>query len=304
MIFPAPQVALTRPPLRYHGGKWRLAPWIIAHFPAHRTYVEPFGGGASVLLRKPRAYAEVYNDLDGEVVNLFSVLRGADSAARLCAAIRLTPFARVEFEGAYLADADPVERARRLVVLSHMGFGTAAMRQTRNGRRQRTGFRGNTTRSGTTPAGDWTGMPAVLAAVADRMRGVVVENRPAATVAQAHDGPATLHYVDPPYPHSTRGQSSRWNYVHEMGDDDHRDLAAVLRRLRGAVVLSGYACPLYDLELYPDWRRFERAVHADGARDRTEVLWLNPAAWAACPLNPANATGDEPHPSLFGEAAA
>ena len=85
--------APTRPALRYHGGKWRLAPWIISHFPAHRTYVEPFGGGASVLMRKPRSYAEVYNDTNAEVVNVFRVLRDPDAAKELERRIRLTPFA-------------------------------------------------------------------------------------------------------------------------------------------------------------------------------------------------------------------
>lgn len=264
-----------RPILRYHGGKWRLAPWIVSHFPEHRVYVEPFGGGASVLLRKARSYAEVYNDLDDEVVNLFRVLRDPDSSARLVEAVALTPFSRAEFDDTYTEVADPVEMARRLCLRSHAGFGTAAMRSTSRGLPQRTGFRANTTRARTTPAHDWARFPDAVADVAARMQGVVVEQRPATEVIRAHDAPTTLHYVDPPYPHSTRAEASRWNYRHEMTDDDHRKLAEVLHNVAGAVVLSGYPCDLYDRELYADWWRVERTAHADGARDRVEVLWLN-----------------------------
>jgi len=119
---------VSRPVLCWHGGKFRLAPWVIAHLPPHRIYVEPFGGAASVLLRKPRAYAEVYNDLDGDVVNLFRVLRDAQAGARLIAQLQLTPFAREEFLAAYEPADDPVERARRLVARSFMAFGTTGLR--------------------------------------------------------------------------------------------------------------------------------------------------------------------------------
>ncbi len=273
-------IAPHRPIVRYHGGKWRLAPWIIEHFPAHRTYVEPFGGGASVLLRKPRSYAEVYNDLDDEVVNLFRILRDPAQAAALAEAVALTPFARREFGAAFepLQD-DPVGRALALLIRSHMGFGTAAMRAQVDGRWQRTGFRANTTRSGSTPAMDWSGMPNVVAAVAQRFAGVVVEQREAAAVMLAHDGPDTLHYVDPPYVHDTRTNSSRWNYRHEMTDDDHRVMAECLHSLQGTVVLSGYPSPLYD-ELFTGWERREKETHADGARDRVEVLWIKQATRA------------------------
>lgn len=271
-------IAPTRPVLRYHGGKWRLAPWIISHFPAHRVYVEPFGGAASVLLRKERSYAEVYNDLDGEVVNLFRVLRSEVDAPRLREVVTFTPFARAEFEESYHAGGDAVERARRLLLRSHGGFGTAAMRVNGDGRRQRTGFRANTTRSGSTPAADWSGMDSVIGDAVERLRGVVIESRPAVQVIEAHDGPNTLHYVDPPYVHETRGAGQRANYAHEMTDADHRALAATLHAVEGMVVLSGYASDMYDRELYPDWHRVEKATHADGARKRTEVLWLNPAA--------------------------
>src|SRR3990172_7088785 len=103
--------APTRPALRYFGGKWRLAPWIVSHFPAHRIYVEPFGGGASVLIRKPRSYGEIYNDIDSHVVNVFRVLRDPQTADELEQLLRLTPFARDEFVLAREPSLDPVEDA-------------------------------------------------------------------------------------------------------------------------------------------------------------------------------------------------
>lgn len=267
--------AIKRPAIRYHGGKFRLAPWIIGHFPQHRTYVEPFGGGASVLLRKTRSYAEIYNDLDGEVVNLFRVVR--DRGEELIRTLELTPFARDEFLESYEAHPDPIEQARRTVARSFMGFGSAAACG------EVSGFRANSNRSGTTPAHDWMNFPGPLKAIVTRMQGVVIENRDALDAMSQHDSPSTLHYCDPPYVHSTRsgkvrGTESRKSYRHELTDDQHRQFAAMVRSLRGMVVISGYPSELYDGELFPDWLRVERRAHADGARERTEVLWLNRAA--------------------------
>jgi DNA adenine methylase len=271
--------APTRPALRWHGGKWKLAPWILAHFPRHRVYVEPFGGAASVLLRKPRSYAEVYNDLDDWVVNLFRVLRDDTLASRLIAQLRLTPFARDEFDAVrdIGGGADPVERARRLVIRSFMGFGANA----HNGRS--TGFRANTSRSGTTPAEDWANYPEALPTLIERLRGVIIEHRDAIAVMAAHDSAETLHYVDPPYMPVTRSPANKYDlkyrrYRHEMDEAGHARLLEVLQRLDGCVALSGYACPLYD-DCLSDWHRVETAAHADGARPRTEVLWLNAACW-------------------------
>lgn len=256
--------APRRPLLRWHGGKWMLAPWIISHFPEHRVYCEPFGGAGSVLMRKPRCYAEVWNDLDSEAVNLFRVLR-SDRAGQLVEALRLTPFAREEFDEAYQATEDNVERARRLVIRSFMGFGS-------NGHERRTGFRSNSNRSGTTPAHDWINYPDSLATVIDRLAGVVIESKDALAVMATHDGPQTLHYVDPPYMAATRNAGS--DYAHEMTDADHLRMLQFLRGLKGTVVLSGYPDDLYDRELR-GWRRIERAALADGARKRVEVIWTN-----------------------------
>lgn len=259
-----------RPILRYHGGKWLLAPWILSHFPEHRVYVEPFGGAASVLLQKPRSYGEVYNDLDGEIVNLFSVVR--DHGEQLERALTLTPFARDEFLLAYEPCEDRVEQARRTMARSFMGFGSTAASGAK------TGFRSNSNRSGTTPAHDWAHYPKNIAPIMERLRGVVIENKDAREVMLQHDGEQTLHYVDPPYVFETRSVGNPYckkGYRHEMTDEQHRELAATLRELKGMVIVSGYACPLYDDELYAGWYRVERPALADGARPRTEVLWLN-----------------------------
>lgn len=267
----------TRPVLRYHGGKWKLADWIISHFPAHRVYVEPFGGAASVLIQKPRAYAEVYNDLDGEVCNLFRVLRDPSQARELKRQAELTPFARSEFELSYLPDGDPIEQARRTLFRSFAGFGSGAASG------HQTGFRSNVTRSHTTPAIDWANYPALVEGFCSRLRGVVIESRPAPEVMRRYDTPETLHYLDPPYPLGTRTLRGHYASVYrfEMTDDEHRELAGTARESKGMVVVSGYACDLYDRELFADWHREERAAHADGARDRVEVLWMNEAACRA-----------------------
>jgi len=253
---------LRRPLLRYHGGKWLLAPWIISHFPPHRVYVEPFGGAASVLLRKPRSYAEVYNDLDAEIVNLFRVVR--ECGHQLSRAVELTPFSRDEFMLSYEPHQEPIEQARRTVVRSFMGFGS-------NSHNKATGFRANSNRSGTTPAHVWHNYPAALAQTVERLRGVVIENRDAKEVMTAHDGKETLHYVDPPYLPETRDVGG--DYRHEMTAAEHEELADFLCQLQGMVIVSGYHSSLYD-RLFDGWERTEKATFADGARKRTEVLWM------------------------------
>lgn len=278
-----PTPKITRPILRYHGGKWKLAPWIISFFGPHRVYVEPYGGGASVLLRKSRSYAEVYNDLDGEIVNLFRVLRNPSQTKELKRRLLLTPYSRVEFMASYANHAGRVERARRTVIKSHMGFGADAIRGINH-----TGFRNDTRRTSAIPAHDWAKLPAGIQDLADRFAGVILEEKPAGALIGKLDGPEVLFYCDPPYPISTRSQKKKkeshfHGYLHDMTDDQHRELAAVLHSVKGMVILSGYPCDLYDKELYPDWHRFERSALADGARRRTEVLWLNEAAYSSMP---------------------
>lgn len=265
---------ITRPLFRYHGGKFRLAPWLLEHFPAHQTYVEPFGGGASVLLRKERCPREIYNDLDGEIVNVFRVMR--DQPAALIRALELTPYAREEHELSFTPTTDPVEQARRTLARSYMSYGTTfTRRNVTDGRLQRTGFRAMR-RDATTTAMDWAGLPEAFRVVAARLVGVLIEHRDACTVMEDHDSEQTLHYIDPPYVQSTRpcaSSRSHLGYAIELSDDDHRRVAATVRRLKGAVIVSGYPSELYDRELYPDFHRVERPHYAVNAGERTEVIW-------------------------------
>lgn len=286
---------VKRPILRYHGGKFRLAPELLKIFPPHRVYTEAFGGGASVLLLKDRCYSEIYNDLDGEVVNVFRVLQNPRRARRLELLLRRTPFARQEFLLAYKHTRSEVERARRTLIRAFMGWGSdsvSRMKATQAGFNTRisstmsTGFRWNANRSGTTAASDWAGWPAHIESFCERLQGVTIEQRDAKEILRKMDREDCLHYVDPPYPMSVRkvgnGTCLEHRYRHEMIDRDHCNLAAVLHSLKGMVIISSYASPLYE-RLYKTWRMVswtggQFCSQNTGDKTRTECAWLNKAA--------------------------
>lgn len=257
------------PPMPYYGGKQLLAPQIAALLPEHVHYIEPFGGSLAVLLAKPPSVMETANDIDGDLMVLWRVIRDhPEEFARRCA---LTPHSRAEYEAALKADLSTLpdlERARLVWV---------RLTQGRAGTLRNTGWRHYQS-----PAGSSTGMPRYLAGyvdrigpVAERLRHVSLECRPALEIIQSYGRHReVLLYVDPPYLGSTRAR----NYRHEMASEaEHRELAEALHACKAAVVLSGYPSPLYD-ELYAGWHRVELTTHTGQARTwqrRTEVLWSN-----------------------------
>lgn len=258
-------------PVPYFGSKQRVADWIVNLLPEHRHYVEPYCGGLSVLLAKGPAPMETVNDLDGDLVAFWRVLRDRpEDMVRVC---ELTPHSRAELTAAWEPTTDEVEQARRVWV---------RLAQGRGGMMRRTGWRHYAT-----TAGSSIGMPGYLEAyrerilpAAERLRDVSLECLPALTVIGKYgDAPDVLLYVDPPYLGSTRGDANSRYGVEMRGEQDHRDLAAALADCRAAVVLSGYPSPLYD-ELYDGWHRAERATmtgNGRGAKGRVEVLWSNRA---------------------------
>ncbi|WP_280392775.1 DNA adenine methylase [Nocardia wallacei] len=258
-------------PIPYYGSKARLAERIATMLPPHSHYVEACAGSLSVLLAKAPARMETVNDLDQHLMTFWRVLR--DRPTELERACALTPHARSEHRGArdLAADVDEIELARRVWVMLTQGR-TGVLRSTgwRHARSADDGFCG---------PGRLSSYTERLAAVAQRLRNVSLECRPAAEVLRAYgQGPRTrrtLIYVDPPYLGGTRTRNYR---VEATSAAAHIELAEAARAASATVVVSGYACELYDRELYPDWYRYELAAWTTQGgthRPRTEVLWSN-----------------------------
>ncbi len=266
---------ISRPALRYHGSKWRMANWIIEHFPPHDCYVEPFGGAASVLLRKAPATHEIYNDLNSDVVNFFHCLREyPDELIRL---INLTPWSREEWHEAWNYHPEPLERARRFYVRcwQSYGSGTGQSPESAGWRNQKKSDKKE--RYAINDQHDTRR----LWDVAARLLAVQIENDDAFAVINRYDTPDTLFYIDPPYVYSTRSDKWAGNaYEYELSDGEHRRLADVLKAVQGMVVLSGYQSDLYT-ELYPNWDVVEKAARSVNNAKTTEYLWLSPGVYDA-----------------------
>ena len=257
----------------WYGGKYSHLDWLLPLLPACHHYCEPFGGSGAVLLNRAPSPVETYNDLDGEVVNFFRVLR--DEKDQLVEAIGLTPFSREEFSLACVIDPNlsPLERARRFFVRA---------RQVRTGLAQTASLGRwanckNTSRAGMSGVvSRWLGSIEDLPDIAMRLLRVQIENRPASEVVRLYDSPETLFYCDPPYIHLTRGDNKAYGY--EMTDEEHRQLAHVLNSAQGRVAISNYQCKLMDeLHPAPKWTKNiapEKTIHSTKGQ-RAEALWTN-----------------------------
>lgn len=276
-----------KPLMRYHGAKWRLAPWIISHFPQHHCYVEPFGGSAAVLISKEPSSREVYNDKNFEIVNLFNVIRDDEMRTELLRLLVMTPYSRTEFEFAKeVGQYDtPVMTALKLLVRAQMGFGSAGAT------RGNTGFRLDTARGGTSLQSLWSDLPANVLDVTERLRNVVIENTDAYNIIKQHDRSDTLFYLDPPYTLDTRTNKDSYGKF-EMREFEHNRLLELTLKSKGMFVISGY-----DNELYNDtldgWTKSSRQTaisSRNGSGKRIEVLWISPNC-------------EQLQPDIFGDMA-
>lgn len=250
--------------MKYPGSKWRIAKWIINHFPEHHSYLEPFFGSGAVLFNKPRSDIETVNDLDGNVVNLFEWIKHNPEC--LAHEIYYTPYARQVYEDAFSTEpADSLGKAVNFYIRLQMGHGFRT-----NG--EKVGWKNDVQgRERAYAAKDWCELPDRIVEVAERLRGVQIECIPAVELIKRFNYPNVLIYADPPYMLGTRHGKQ---YRCEMDDQDHEELLDVLIAHKGPVLLSGYDSLLY-IDRLRGWHREEAVSYSQTASRRTEVLWMN-----------------------------
>lgn len=249
--------------LNYPGAKWGLAQTIVELMPKHRSYLEPFFGSGAVLFNKPLSAIETINDIDGDIVNFFTVLR--ECPQELAEKIALTPYSREVFDDAHEnRGTDAFDKAYRFAIRSRMGHGFKTY--------QKTGFKIDVyARERSYCVDVWNKMPELLIEAAMRLKQVQIENRPALELIKKFNHDNVLIYADPPYLLNTRGGKQ---YRCEMNEQDHMELLAALADHKGYVILSGYPSEMYDREL-SGWHKIEKRSYNQNSDARTEVLWFN-----------------------------
>lgn len=255
---------MARAVLKYPGSKWNIAKQITSVIPTHHSYVEPFFGSGAVLFNKEPSDIETINDLDGDVVNLFSCIR-ADSE-RLAAMTLATPFARDVYNKTFSQEsADPYEKAAAFLIKCWQGHGFRT-----NG--YKVGWKNDVQgRERMYALWNWYRLPEWIIDIAERLRTVQIENKPATEVIQRFNYENVCMYLDPPYLLSTR---SGKQYKHEMDDEGHIELLKTISESKAKIIISGYASDLYETYL-ADWYRKKIPSCAEYGKVREEILWMN-----------------------------
>ncbi|MCR6111783.1 DNA adenine methylase [Bacillus sp. A301a_S52] len=250
--------------LHYPGSKWRLANWIIDHMPDHKTYLEPFFGSGAILFNKPRTKVETVNDIDGEVVNLFKVIR--EKSEEFTYLINYTPYAREEYDNSYDEANHDVERARRFLTRCWQSIGGKTS--------DKTGWRSIIDPNGPYPPKDFDNLPRRVIEVAERLKNVQIENQDFEQLLERYRRPEVLIYADPPYLSQTR---TNRHYKYEMSEYEHEILLDYLNDHPGPVLLSGYEHHIYNHYL-SEWKKETMSSNSEAGAKKKEVLWINPVA--------------------------
>lgn len=250
--------------LKYPGSKWAIAQRLADMLPEHHTYLEPyFGSGALFFCKKP-SDIEMINDLDNNVVNLFSCIRNRPE--ELAALVAATPYSRVEYEEAFCSkDSDSLERARCFLTTCWQGHGFRT-----NG--YRAGWKNDVHgRESMYALRNWYSIPEAILEVAERLRTVQIDCQPALKIIRRFNYPDVFIYADPPYLLETRTSKQ---YRYEMTDEDHEELLEVLLGTKAKVMISGYENDMYNSRL-KGWHKKHFRSNAEYGGQRVETVWFN-----------------------------
>lgn len=254
--------------LKYPGSKWNIASQIVELIPKHHSYVEPFFGSGAVLFNKAPSDIETINDLDSDVTNLFRCIQ--KDAERLARLVMTTPFSREKYdlqfeipEGAICKDS--FQRAAGFLIRCWQGHGFRT-----NG--YKVGWKNDVQgRERAYALWNWYRLPEWIIDIAERLRMVQIENRPALEVIKRFNYENVFQYWDPPYVLGTRRGKQ---YKHEMTDTDHEELLKVAVTSKAKIMISGYESDMYN-DYLKNWKKRTFQSCAEHGSPRTEIIWMN-----------------------------
>ena len=257
--------------LKYPGSKWNIAGQLVNMIPTHHSYVEPFFGSGAVLFNKPVSDIETINDLDSDVVNLFlCIQKDSEKLARL---VMTTPFSREMYESAFdfesfieeVIGEEPYRKALIFLIRCWQGHGFRT-----NG--YKVGWKNDVVgRERAYALWNWYRLPDWIIDIAERLRKVQIENRPALEVIKRFNYDNAFMYIDPPYLLGTRTGKQ---YAHEMSDSDHEELLKELLQSKAKIMISGYESDMYN-DYLRDWNKKSFDSCAEHGKPRKEVVWMN-----------------------------
>lgn len=254
--------------LMYPGGKWRIAPQLVLLIPEHHTYLEPFFGSGAVFFQKEPSAIETINDLDNDVVNLFTCIREHPEDLAKC--IDLTPYARSVYEQAWeekIEEMDNIQRAANFLIRCWQSFNFRTSKKV--------GWKSDVAgRESMYTLKNWNNLPNTIFQVANRLKNVQIEHQDAITLIERYNYPNVFMYIDPPYLHETRLETNHHQYIYEMTKDDHIRLLNLLKNSKAKVMISGYDSPLYN-QMLEGWQTSIFNGRAGSSGKRIEKVWMN-----------------------------
>lgn len=259
---------MIRKVLKYPGSKWNIARQLVDLIQGHHSYVEPYAGSLAVLFNKPPSPIETINDLDSDVTNLFECIQ--KDSKHLARMVMTTPFSREAYNGQFSRTekteyTDNFQLAAGFLIKCWQGHGFRTDKY-------KVGWKNDVQgRERAYALWDWYRLPEWIVDIAERLRMVQIENRPALEVIERFGYEDVFMYLDPPYLLSTR---NRKQYRHEMTDADHEELLKLIRQSPAKIMISGYESEMYN-DYLQDWRKRQFVSCAEGGKKRVETIWMN-----------------------------